>query len=563
MAVTHRTIPVLPVCPRSRAVARDIHRAYPTGKKEISRAFCGSAFELTISTRDSFPVGVMANLVTTLNASSDQDWNKVPFTLRDEKTLTCRIIPEKKGLYSFWVQFSVDGGTTWIHDPVPDGWVLVDPAQVDQLRMYTLIPNVSGTFSDWSAELVRIKEMGFNAVHFLPLTTLDTSQSPYSAKSLFDVDPSFLDGGSQHTGLAQLEAVVEIAKALGIRLCFDLVLNHVGVDSDIAKRAPEWIVPDQESPDGLRRARYLCEQGWQPWNDLVLINYEHPSQRIRTDIWNYMQEYALFWGKYASETDGFVRFDNLHSSEKVFIDALTRKLHEAYPNLGIVAEYFTDAGTLLDTVPKWGLNLVLATPWDSRWVKQLRDYLKYLHSISDHVRFFMPVTSHDSGTPAQEFGSELSTIPRYVAAALMGTGATGITQGVEWGQKEKINFIGRQPKLTIPEPAKFADPLRKINSILAAEPTFRRGDNFQLVDNGHHAVIAAFRKAERPGVAGFLVVCNFDIMGEQQIEIDLSGLVPSSGNVSCVDLVDDVKRTFPGPRFTLTLGACAAHVFQF
>lgn len=562
MPVTHRLIPSLPVCPRSRAIAKELHRSYPTGKKAISRAFCGSVFELTISTRDRFPAGVQANLVTTLNAAADKDWNKVPFTLRDEKTLTCKIVPEKKGLYSFWVQFSVDGGATWIHDPVPDGWVLVDPAQVDHLRMYTLIPNVSGTFSDWSAELVRIKGLGFNAVHFLPLTTLDTSQSPYSAKSLFDVDPSFLDGGSQHTGLAQLEAVVEIAKALGIRLCFDLVLNHVGVDSDIAKRAPEWIVPDQESPDGLRRARYLCEQGWQPWNDLVLINYEHPSQRIRAEIWTYMQEYALFWGKYASETDGFVRFDNLHSSDKDFIEALTRKLHEAYPNLGIVAEYFTDAGTLLDTVPKWGLSLVLATPWDSRWVKQLRDYLKYIHSVSNHVRFFMPITSHDSGTPAQEFGSEQSTIPRYVAAALMGTGATGITQGVEWGQKEKINFIGRKPKLAPTEPAKFAELIRKVNAILAAEPAFRRGDNFQLVDNAHDAVIAAFRKDDQPGRSGFLVLCNFDIMGEQQIEIDLTGLMPTTEPIRCLDLINDQEQTFAGPRISLKLAACAVHVFK-
>jgi len=61
----------------------------------------------------------------------------------------------------------------------------------------------------------------------------------------------------------------------------------------------------------------------------------------------------------------------------------------------------------------------------------------------------MPVTSHDSGTPAQEFGSVYSTIPRYVAAALLGTGATGVIQGVEFGNQEKINFMGRKPKMEI------------------------------------------------------------------------------------------------------------------
>jgi Glycogen debranching enzyme, glucanotransferase domain len=563
MSVTRRKIPGVPRCPRPRAVAKEIYRSFPTGRSEISRAFAGSPFQLTISTPDHFPKGVRANLVTTINWSRDGEWNKVPFTLKDDKTLTCSIVPERTGLFSFWTQFSIDDGQTWIHDPVPDAWVLVDPPQVDHLRMYTLIPNVSGTFTDWAAELERIKSLGFNAVHFLPLTTLDTSRSPYSARNLFDVDPSYADTKSTLGRLEQLEAVVERAKELGIRLCFDLVLNHVGTDSDLARQAPEWITPDTTSPDGLRRARYLSDQGWQPWNDLVLINYEHPSQRIRAAIWDYMQEYALFWGHYASETNGFVRFDNLHSSDKNFIEALTVRLRQAYPNLGIIAEYFTDSGTLLDTVPKWGLNLVLATPWDHRWVKQLRDYLKYIHSVSDHVRFFMPVTSHDSGTPTQEFGSGLATIPRYVAAALLGTGATGITQGVEWGQKEKINFIGAPNKLIQPGSPEICEMLVKVNEILATHPAFRRGDNYQFVDDGHHAVIAVFRKDDQPGKIGYLVLCNFDIMGEQNFEIDLSRVLNTTGPIRCIDLLEKQEITYPSAQVTFKLPACAARVLQF
>jgi len=121
-------------------------------------------------------------------------------------------------------------------------------------------------------------------------------------------------------------------------------------------------------------------------------------------------------------------------------------LRQTYPNVATIAEYFTDSATLLTTVPKWNLNLILATPWDSRFVPQLREYLKYIHSVSEHVRFFMPITSHDSGSPAQEFGSVESTIPRYIAAALLGTGATGITQGVEWGSpKRSISSASSPP----------------------------------------------------------------------------------------------------------------------
>jgi hypothetical protein len=563
MPVTHRPIPVLPACPRARSIAADIRRSYPTGRLKFSRAFSGIPLELSISTGGKFPPNARAILVTTINAKPEGPPIEFPFVLEDERTFTCRIVPERPGLYSFWALFSLDGGASWQHDPVPDAWVLVDPPQVDQLRMYTVIPSVSGTIADWSEELRKIKAMGFNAVHFLPLTTLDTSLSPYSAKDLFDVDPGYLAEGTGRGGLAQLEELIEIAKSLEMRLCFDLVLNHVGQHSQIAQRAPAWIMPDETRPDGLRRARYWSDKGWQPWNDLVLIDYEHPSQRTRSDIAAYMTEYALFWAKYASETNGFVRFDNLHSSDKGFVDFVTKALRREYPNVGIVAEYFTDAGTLLETVPKWGLSLVLATPWDNRFVPQLREYLRWLHSVSNHVRFFMPITSHDSGSPAQEFGAIESTVPRYVAAALLGTGATGMTQGVEWGLKEKINFIGRHPKLTHTGEPRFGDFLRKVNDILVAEPAFRRGGNCQFLDGNHHAVIAAFRKDEREGKVGFLVVCNFDILNEHAFEVNLSEILGTGGSIHCVDLLDGEERTFAKAKVSLVLPACAAHVLKF
>ena len=592
MPVTHRAIPTLPACPRARSIAADIRRSYPTGRQAFSRALAGTALELTISSGEPLPVNVRATLVTTINADREGKWTEAPFVRRDEKTLVCSTIPARPGLFSFRTKFTIDGGATWLRDPVPDAWVLVDPPQVDRLRMYTLIPNVSGTIADWSEQLKHIAAMGFNAVHLLPLTTLDTSASPYSARDLFDVDPSYLAltdagsevrpkagsvekesgsseylgtglGGDGLNGLAQLEAFIANAKALDMRLCFDLVMNHVGPDSNIARRAPEWIMPDPANPDGLRRARYWSDKGWQPWDDLVLIDYEHPSQQVRADVRNYMTEYALFWAGYASETNGFVRFDNLHSSDKPFVDALTVALRSEYPNVGIIAEYFTDAATLLTTVPTWGLNLILATPWDNRFVPQLRDYIKYIHSIAGHVRFFMPVTSHDSGSPAQEFGSVQSTIPRYIAAALLGTGATGVTQGVEWGVKEKIAFIGKREKLTHAGEPMFGDFLKRVNAIAAEHPAFRRGENCQFVDNGHHAVIAAFRKDDRPGKAGFLVICNFDILHEHAFEADLSAMLGGKGPVNCVDLLTGEKKTFASAQVCLVLPVCGAFVLMF
>jgi len=563
MPTGHREIPNLPQRPCVHPIARQIYRSYSVGRQSFSRACQGGIVALTITTKDPLADKVQASLMTTLNSKGANDWARVPFVRSDNRTLTCSLTPVHPGLHSFRAEFSLDGGATWLRDTVPDAWILVDPPQVDGLRIYTLIPTVSGTVADWTADLQRIRDMGFNAIHLLPVTALDTSQSPYAASDLFDIDHSYLVQGTRQDGLSQLEGYVAAAKALGIRLCFDLVLNHVGVNSTMAQRAPDWIVPDQNQPDGFQRARYWSNDGWHTWNDLALINYEHPSEAIRAEIWAYMTDYTLFWAKYADDTGGFVRFDNLHSSDPDFVHALTTALHTGYPQVGLLAEYFTDEGTLLRTGPEWGLNLNLATPWNCKFVPQLRDYLNYIHRVSAHIRYFMPITSHDSGAPAQEFGTADSTVPRYVAAALLGTGATGIPQGVEFGESQRINFIGRQPKMAYPAEPRFARFIRQVNAILTQYSAFRRGDNFRFVDNGHPAIIAVFRADTGVQAMGFLVICNFDTREAQKLTIDLAPLMDAGEPISCCELLSGDTRQNPHQRLDLLLPPCAASVFRF
>lgn len=562
MSNEHRPIPVLPRRPRVHPIAGHIARSYPVGRQSFSRACQGEVLELTITTIKPLAKNVEAILTTTLNSNDAKSWTKIPFERDGERMFKCRIYPAHPGLHSFRAEFSLDNGSSWFRDTVPDAWILIDPPQVDALRIYTLIPNVSGTLANWKADLKRISDMGFNAIHLLPITTMDKSESPYSAKDLFDVDSGYLANGSRQDGLSQLEDFIAEAKRLGIRLVFDLVLNHVGVQSTMATQAPDWIVPDENEPDGLKRARYWCKEGWRNWNDLVLINYEHPTEAVRSEIRAYMTDYALFWAKYANDTSGFVRFDNLHSSDPDFVTALTASLHLEYPQVGILAEYFTDENTLLRTGPQWGLNLNLATPWNFKFVPQLRKYLNYIHRVSEHIRYFMPITSHDCGSPAQEFGTADSTVPRYVAAALLGTGATGIPQGVEFGEKERIDFIGRKPRMLYPAETRFAKFISRVNAILAEYPAFRCGENCRFVDDGHPAVIAAFRRDTGTETFGFLVACNFDTLNRQRITIELAPLLKTDGPLACCELLTSETRIFPHPRIELLLPPCGAQVLK-
>jgi hypothetical protein len=174
----------------------------------------------------------------------------------------------------------------------------------------------------------------------------------------------------------------------------------------------------------------------------------------------------------------------------------------------------------------------------------------------------MPVTSHDCGAPAQEIGTADSTIPRYVAASLLGTGATGMPQGVELGERERIDFVGRKTRMRIPDQPRFARFIGCINAILAEFSAFRCGANCKFVDGGHPAILAAFRRDTGPQAIGFLVVCNFDTDSAQRIVIDASSFVGEEVAYSYRELLSDDPAPSAGPALDLTLPPCSARVLM-
>jgi hypothetical protein len=121
--------------------------------------------------------------------------------------------------------------------------------------------------------------------------------------------------------------------------------------------------------------------------------------------------------------------------------------------------------------------------------------IAHLHE-HPRIRYLLPVNSHDSGSPAQEYGSARAVVPRYAACALLGTGQSGLVQGAEFGTPKKIEFIGRQ--LAMPMSAStwghdFSGQLRAINEYAAANELFSEAGNLRFVDGNHGAALAAFR----------------------------------------------------------------------
>ncbi len=514
---------------------------------------------VTLNTPDAASPLVM--LHTDIGAHEPGEWRDIRFETADRQTFKLTLSVPRCGFYRFRIKYSLNGGEKWFWDRVPHSYVLVDPPSLRTVRFYSLIPSASGTIADWTARLPDLIAMGFDTLHLLPITPMGASESPYAARNLFGVDERFRARTGARNGLDQLEGFVEECRRAGIRLCFDLVLNHISVDSEMVGACPDWILPDDGEPDGFKRAGCWHMQSWIRWEDLVSINYDHPNAPVRRSIWDYMKQYAMFWSNYAAYTGGMVRFDNLHSSHGPFVAELSAAIRQEYPDLVILGEYFTDELTLEKTVPEWGINLLLANSWEYPFGPALRHYIQYLHTVAGRLRHLCAVTTHDTGVPAQLFGSDRSIIPRYAICALYTTGQTGLTQGVEAGIKERVPFIGPPRRLDLSMGPDYRPTLTAINALLAKHPVLSRAGNLTFIDNGHEAILAAYRKPLTGEGNGFLLFANLDIDREQHIGIDLAayGL-----RTPCrlVDRIGGEEIDQPGDDFKLILAPCGIKVFE-
>ncbi|OGJ93761.1 MAG: hypothetical protein A2350_08555 [Candidatus Raymondbacteria bacterium RifOxyB12_full_50_8] len=490
-------------------------------------------------------------------------WGDIPFSETGPGACSLSALPRKNGIFRFKLKYSPDNGATWFLDRTPFTKVIVDPVAARDIRQYTLVPTASGRIGEWKAQLSRIRDMGFNVVHLLPVTRMDVSESPYAAADLFSIDPSYLNPNDKRSGLDQFEDFVVDAEKKGIGLCLDLVLNHIGLSSVMAQRTPEWIVPDKNEANGLLRAGCWHMNSWIKWHDLVRINYDHPEPAVKKDLWAYMSAYARFWTTYASYSHGMVRLDNLHASHQEFIAALLEGLHGSFPGLVVQAEYFSDSNTLIKTASESAIALFLANPWEHPFAKDLRKYFAYLHDISSQIRFLTPIATHDTGSIAQLYGKPEAIVPRYFATALMSTGQTGLVQGNEHGLPRKIEFIGRYNKPAIEQPGRFSPVIGKINTLHASYALFHQTGNLEFVDNCHGAIIAALRRDLRPGKDCFLLCANLDTANAYSLAIETASWKRAGKGPVLHEMMDGGRFEAFGHEFRIDLQPCGVKAFWF
>src|ERR1039458_3023834 len=99
------------------------------------------------------------------------------------------------------------------------------------MTLYNLFPLLAGPFPRWSGHFSRAAAMGFDWVFVNPIQQSGASRSLYSIADYFRINPALLDPQSAAPPDDQVRQMTAAARAGGLKMMIDLVINHSAIDS--------------------------------------------------------------------------------------------------------------------------------------------------------------------------------------------------------------------------------------------------------------------------------------------------------------------------------------------
>lgn len=209
------------------------------------------------------------------------------------------------------------------------------------IACYDMYPTQFHSIKDMINYLPVLKQMGFNALWINPMqmpgdisgffktdknngvkTGNEVTRSLYAMSHPLLFNPQFSLGSpedpmetTQRLNSEALQLFTQNARNLGIVPMFDLVLNHVAIDSPLCQDKPHWFKGVHEDFKDVRGFNYdderirkeIITEFWQPYIKRYMIEYGfdgvrvdavgyvHPA--IRSEIYAYIHSLAAEYGK--------------------------------------------------------------------------------------------------------------------------------------------------------------------------------------------------------------------------------------------------------------------------
>lgn len=397
---------------------------------------------------------------------------------------------------------------------------------------YTLIPP-SGTFRALKAKIpFIIDRLKCRIIHLLPINPTPTTfarmgrfGSPYASLDFTAIDPALAEFDRKATPLDQFLELVDAIHGEDGRLILDIAINHTGWAAKIHEEHPEWLVREADGSIHSPGA-------WgNTWADLTELDHH------RFELWAYLAEVFLTWC--SRGVDGF-RCDAGYMIPLPAWRYIIAKVRLSYPDTLFLLEGLGgDPAVTIDLLNRGNMNWAYSELFQNYSKSDIENYVSRSKSIgrSDGVMIHYAET-HDNNRLAAE-SAVYAKMRVALSALLSDRGAFGITNGVEWFAKEKID-VHESSALNWGAEENQVEAISRLNSLLAVHPAFYPDAVVEFVESGHPAVIAATRF--RPGEGrAVLALINTDCV--KPVVAKVPSTVWPSGHDGVFDLLTGERMT--------------------
>lgn len=342
------------------------------------------------------PFAVINNNIATLHASLisnpwkvlEYHWwgdakNPAPAAIVNADDSLARVqIPDVNGTYYFhltvvsgsdtalfqtFIVRDANGLKAFDMDNMYAAWI--NDAVVYEITPHGFVKNTS--YDDITAKLPEIKALGVNTIWLQPVFKTHGGGQGYDIVDYFSLRD---DLGSE----AQLQKLIQTAKASGLRVLFDFVPNHTSIHHPYAqdcatyKQNSHYYNFYQHTDDGVMySSNYHTDKNgfiYYFWKDLVNLNYDNP------EVEQWIIEACKYWIE-KFDIDGY-RFDavwGVNARKPDFGKRLQLELKVIKPDVLLLAE---DKGAMRSTYIK-GFDVAYDWTADTGWVSHWSWQYKY------------------------------------------------------------------------------------------------------------------------------------------------------------------------------------------
>jgi starch synthase (maltosyl-transferring) len=298
------------------------------------------------------------------------------------------------------------------------------------LYIYNLFPTLYAGVGAWIETLDAISDMGFNSLYVNPFHLTGASGSVYAVKDYYGFNPNLFPRAE--TAVQELKDFLNECHRRNLDVFYDLVANHVSIDSPLIREHPDWFSFTHEGE--VVRPRTLDGEQWITWEDLAKFNLA--TSPDREGLWSFLLEICRYFLRI-----GFAGFrcDAAYHIVPEFWAFLFSHLKTEFPGSVFLAETFMATQEQVRALARSGFDYIFnSAKWwnysDAWCLEQYNLNKPILATIS------FPETHDTPRLMAEVNGDTITFLQRLFFTGFFSQGFM-LVSGCEFGFRKQLNCV--------------------------------------------------------------------------------------------------------------------------